>query len=150
MSTPGITLMSVYGFELTPDDNDTFLITVPLLPEATSFSETKEQAQNYARLAIEEAIAARIRGGLDVPAEPNAPDAGYIVVMPLMTSLKVDLYNTARAHGVNRAELARRLGWNRNSVDRLFLLDHNSRLEQLDAAFKALGARIDARVVEFV
>jgi antitoxin HicB len=42
--------------------------------------------------------------------------------------------------------LARRLHWNRESVDRLFRLDHNSRLDQLEAAFKALGRNIDIEV----
>ena len=33
----------------------------------------------------------------------------------------------------------RRLGWNREQVERLFKLDHNSRLDQLEAAFRAIG-----------
>jgi antitoxin HicB len=41
----------------------------------------------------------------------------------------------------------RRLGWrSRESVDRLFRLDHASRLDQIEAAFRALGRRIDVKV----
>jgi antitoxin HicB len=42
--------------------------------------------------------------------------------------------------------LARRLNWNRESVDRLFRLDHNSRLDQIEAAFRVLGRNIDIQV----
>jgi antitoxin HicB len=52
--------------------------------------------------------------------------------------LKVQLYRCVRGAGITRAELARRLDWNRES-DRLFRLDHRSRLEQLESAFAALG-----------
>jgi hypothetical protein len=35
---------------------------------------------------------------------------------PLLVGLKVDLYRALRDSGLTRAELARRLGWNRNLV----------------------------------
>jgi antitoxin HicB len=42
----------------------------------------------------------------------------------------------------------RRLSWNRESVDRLFRLDHASRLDQIEAAFKALGKSVALEVEE--
>jgi hypothetical protein len=39
-----------------------------------------------------------------------------------MTSLKASLYRALRESGITRAELMRRLGGNRESVDRLFRL----------------------------
>jgi antitoxin HicB len=47
---------------------------------------------------------------------------------------------------MNRAELARRLDWHRESVDRLFRLDHASRVDQIEAAFKVLQQDVDVRV----
>jgi hypothetical protein len=41
-----------------------------------------------------------------------------------LRSLKASLYRALRESGITRAELMRRLGWNRESVDRLFRLDH--------------------------
>lgn len=61
----------------------------------------------------------------------------------MLTALKVELYRNMCAAGVTRAELMRRLGWNRESVDRLFRLDHTSRLGQLEAAFAAIGRQVD-------
>jgi predicted RNase H-like HicB family nuclease len=49
--------------ELTPDDNGTFLVTCPALPEVTTFGSTEEEIQRSALGAIEEAIAARIAHG---------------------------------------------------------------------------------------
>jgi antitoxin HicB len=63
-----------------------------------------------------------------------------------MTSFKASLYRTLRESSITRAELMRRLGWNRNSVDRLFRLDHASRLHQIEAAFKALGKSVALEV----
>ena len=47
---------------------------------------------------------------------------------------------------MNRAELARRLDWHRESVDRLFRLDHASRVDRIEAAFKVLQQDVDVRV----
>jgi antitoxin HicB len=63
-----------------------------------------------------------------------------------MTVLKLQLYWALRDAGITRAELARRLAWNRESVDRLFRLDHRSRLEQIEAAFAALGRKVDISI----
>jgi antitoxin HicB len=63
-----------------------------------------------------------------------------------MTVLKLQLYWALSTAGITRAELARRLGWKRESVDRLFRLDHRSRLEQLEAAFAVLGRTVDVDV----
>jgi antitoxin HicB len=71
---------------------------------------------------------------------------GRAVALPLMAALKVSLYRSLREAGLTRAELMRRLGWNLESVDRLFRLDHASRLDQLEAAFKALGRSVDVSI----
>ncbi len=52
------------------------------------------------------------------------------------------LYMALQWAGVRKAELARRLGWRKSQVDRLLDLNHDSRLDQLDAAFAALSKRL--------
>jgi antitoxin HicB len=47
-----------------------------------------------------------------------------------------------RKSGVRKADLARKLGWHKPQVDRLLDLRHDSRLDQLEQAFGALGKRI--------
>jgi len=138
--------------KLAPDDNGTLLVTCPLLPEVTSFGDDEADALQHAADAIEEALAARISDGLDIPVPPARPARSRaarqrrVVTLPLMTALKVSLYRALREAKITRAELARRLRWNRESVDRLFRLDHASRLDQIEAAFAALGRRIDLSI----
>jgi antitoxin HicB len=133
-----------YRIELIPDDNDTFLVTCPQLPMVATFGETKEQARAHAVDAIETVLASMIDDGEDIPA-PDSAD-GEIIALPLLTALKLNLYWALRSSGITRAELSRRLGWNRESVDRLFRLDHRSRLEQIEAAFSALGRAVEIEV----
>jgi antitoxin HicB len=48
--------------------------------------------------------------------------------------------------GVKKSELARRLGWHMPQADRLFDLRHASRLDQIEAAARALGRTLEVRV----
>jgi antitoxin HicB len=133
-----------YPVRLTPDDNNTLLVTSPAFPEVTTFGEHKEDALRQARNAIEEAIAARIAAKQEIPKSPaRIPARHDRVQLPWQTELKVTLYHRLRKAKLTRAELARRLRWPREQVDRLFRLDHASRLDQLEAAFNALGIRIE-------
>jgi len=138
--------MLSYRIELVPDDNGTLLVTCPDLPIVASFGENEREAIAHAVDAIETALASMIDDGEDIrrPSE----GAGPHVVLPMLTTLKVNLYWTLREAGITRAELQRRLGWNRESVDRLFKLDHRSRLEQIEAAMAALGKAFDVEVRE--
>jgi antitoxin HicB len=145
--------MLAYVIKLTPDDNGTLLVTCPALPEVTTFGETEEDALRHAVGAIEEAIAGRISYGEQLPppvrAAENAPGRNSrFVKLPVMTALKAQLYIVLRDSGITRAELSRRLGWHREQVDRLFRLDHASKLDRLEAAFKALAHEIDVDVHE--
>lgn len=133
-----------YRIKLEPDDNGTLLVTCPALPEVTTFGEDEGDALRHAVDAIEEVVAARIAAGGDVPeGHQRGP---RLVRLPARTVLKIELYHQLRATGITRAELGRRLGWKRESVDRLFRLDHASRLEQLEAAFKALGQAVSVSI----
>lgn len=138
-----------YRIELTPDDNETFLVTCPMLPEVTTFGEDADDAVVHAANAIWVALAGRMADGADIPLSDLTPDAARrddVVRVPVLASLKVHLYQASRSAGVTRAELSRRLGWHREQVDRLFRLDHASRLDQLEAAFRALGQELDFAV----
>lgn len=130
-----------YPLELTPDDNDTFLVTCPLLPEVTSFGETEAEAVAMGTLAVEEAISARLARFADIP----RPDGGPAEVSTLL-SMKCILLWEMQRQGLTRADLVRSTGWARNQVDRLFVGSHATRLDQFDTAFRAIGRRVDVSV----
>lgn len=133
--------MVAYRINLTAEDG-ALLVSCPLLPEVVTEGDDEAEARRHALGAIEEAIAARIHDGEDVPVE-EVEDG---VRLPTLSAPKVMLYVEARRAGVTRAELVRRLGWKRESVERLFRLDHASRLDQIDEAFRALGREIGISV----
>jgi antitoxin HicB len=124
--------------------NGTLLVTCTALPEVTTFGEDEADGLRRAVGAIEESLAARIADGADIPVPQIR--RGLAVALPLMTTLKVSLYRALREAGITRAELMRRLGWNRESADRLFRLDHSSRLDQIEAAFRALGRSVSISI----
>jgi antitoxin HicB len=130
------------------DGSLAWFATFPAFPEITVTGETKEGIRASAVGGIEEAMAGRISDGEDIelPAK-KAPSNTYVEV-PLLTALKVSLYSALREKQMSRAQLRNRLGWHREQVDRLFRLDHNSRIDQIEAAFKAVGKPLSFEVLE--
>lgn len=136
--------MFAYAIVLKPDDNGTVLVTCPDLPEVTTFGEDEADARLRAADAIEEALAARMarRQDIPLPTQGKGPKAP----LPTQTAVKAALYRLMREEGLRKADLARRLSLHGPQVDRLLDLRHATRLDQLDAAFQALGKRLDVRV----
>ena len=130
-----------YRIVLTADDNGTIMVTCPDLPEVTTFGEDKADALLRAVDAIEEALAARMAKREAIPA-PSA-GKGRRVTLPALTVLKIELYRAALREGVRKAGMARRLHLHAPQIDRLFDLRHGSRLDQMEAAFHALGRSIE-------
>jgi antitoxin HicB len=145
--------MMQYLLNVTKDDDGSLLVTCPAFPEVTTFAENEADVARRAAAAIEEAIAARVHDGDDLPfgctdGELRRARGKYSVKLSTMTTMKALLYRELRESGVTRAALARQLHWHREQVDRLFRLDHASRVDQIEAAFGALHRSIDVRVRE--
>lgn len=127
------------------DDDGAVLAMSPDFPELTTFGDDRKEAIGHAARAIEEAIAARIHDRRDIP----SPSRGDIhAVLPTLISVKVLLYQGMREQGVGKAELARRLGWHMPQVDRVLDVEHHSRLDQMDAALRAIGRRLSVTAAD--
>lgn len=133
--------MFQYPVKLEKDD-DTVQVTSPDFPELNTFGMDREEAIARAADALEEAIAARIHDGLDIPLPSKGRD---VAVLPTLTTVKVMLYRGMREQGIGKAELARRLGWHLPQVDRVLDVQHNSRMDQMDAAMGAIGRHLYVR-----
>lgn len=133
-----------YPLTLTPDDNDTWLVTCLDLPEVTSFGETEAEALAMGAGAVVTAVAGRLADFADVPHPSEGPNA---VALPLPLAVKVALFWAMHEEGVTRAELMRRLAEHRTQVDRLFDPSRSTRLEGYEAAFAALGRRLGVEVL---
>lgn len=140
----------IYLIDATPDDNGALLGTSKAFPELTTFGTDAVDLARNAVGALKEAIAARSAARESIPPQPSYAEIrnhkGIVVKLSLMTALKVELYQALKESGTTRAALARRLGWHREQVDRLFRIDHASRLDRLEAAFHALHRDVDVRI----
>jgi antitoxin HicB len=80
----------------------------------------------------------------EVPDVPEAPFA----TLPALTEAKLALYTAMLAAKVGKAEMARRLNCHLPQIERLLDLRHASRLDQLEAAFRALGKQLSVEIRE--
>lgn len=135
-----------YPVKLTPD-GDTVLVTFPDVPEAITFGADEDEALLQAVDALESALAMYVQARTALPV-PSKPRRGQRTVRPsALEAAKLGVYQAMTEQGVKKAELARRLGWHMPQVDRLFDLKHASRLDQLEAAARALGRALEVKIV---
>lgn len=106
-----------------------------------SYGATREEALAQAADLLETIVANWMAEGWEIPSPSPARGRSVVELSPLV-AVKVDLYRAMRTAGVTKAELARRIGIAPQQVQRLFDTNHASRLDQLAAAFAALGRRL--------
>ena len=128
------------------DDNGTLLITSPILPEVTTFADTEREIRERATDAVEEAIAARVAAWEDTKVKFKENRSTRYVRLPMLSGLKFALFLLCKKEGVSRADLMRKLKTHRNQVDRLFDLNHASKLDQIEEAMAALGKEVEVEV----
>ena len=134
-------MVLIYPAVLLPDDNETVRVEFPDVPEANSFGESNEEALANARDALETALEFYIEQDIDLPEASQLQGRPGVTPSPL-GALRLQLYQSMRDQKVNKAELARRLGWHYPQVTRLFDFDHASRIEQLEAGLAAVGRAV--------
>ncbi|MBK7023000.1 MAG: type II toxin-antitoxin system HicB family antitoxin [Sulfuritalea sp.] len=134
-----------YPVILTPDDG-TMLVTFPDVPEAITFGADTDEALMYAIDALESALSFYVDDRKPLPV-PSKPKRGQKTVRPsALECAKLGVYQAMMDQGIRKSELARRLGWHMPQVDRLFDLRHASRLDQIEAAARALGRHVEVSV----
>ena len=133
------------SFEAQPEGG--FVVTFPDVPEAITQGEDVEEALLYAVDALETALSFYVDGRKPLPT-PSKPAGEQKTVRPgALEVAKLGLYQAMTEQGMRKAELARRLGWHMPQVDRLFDVRHASRFDQIEAAARALGRRIQVSVI---
>jgi antitoxin HicB len=132
----------IYLFDIEPAADGSQRATCKAFPELAAFGADRKLARKNAVAALEKAISARMAHGRPMPQPATEGQIyrhkGARTKLSLMAIQKCMLYLALRQSGLDRAELTRRLGWPREAVDSLFRLDHPSRMDHIDAAFKML------------
>jgi antitoxin HicB len=127
-----------------PAEEGGFVITFPDWDWGVSQGEDEADALDMARDALITMIAHCIRHGKPVPPPTSQPRGKKyrMIELPAIAALKTELYIAFQASGIRKSELARRMGIPKTTVDRLFDFENHTRLDQIEAAFAALGKRL--------
>lgn len=137
-----------YPVILKKDSNGTLLVTAPDFPELTTFGENKADALIRAADAIATVMQGRISDREKIPKPSQAKRGQHYVHLASLIAAKLALYELMIKTGTRKADLARKLGIHAPQIDRLLDLDHDSRLDQIDSAVRALGKELEIRIVE--
>jgi len=135
-----------YAVKLSRDTNGTMRVEVPDIPEVNTFGADEQEALRRAVDAIETALSLYVDDRREIPSPSPLKRGRRLVTLPALTEAKVALYSAMRASGVGKAELARRLNCHLPQIDRLLDVTHSSRLDQLEAAFRALGRQLSIQI----
>jgi antitoxin HicB len=133
--------MSQFTALFEPDkDSGGFVVTFPDFEWGVTQGDSEDEAAAMAVDALTMVIDDYIENGKPLPDPGKHRGAKYRTVrLPALVAAKAELYRAFTESGVRKAELARRLGIPKTNVDRLFNVRHSSRIEMLDAAFRAIG-----------
>jgi antitoxin HicB len=130
-----------YPYDLTPQPEGGFTVTFPDLPEAVTQGEDEDEAAAMAEDALVTALSFYTDNAERLP-RPSAARGRPVAYVPPLVAAKLALHDAMLAAGVSNVALARRLGTDEKTVRRLRDPLHQSRINQIDAALRALGKRM--------
>jgi len=137
--------MLSYPIRITPDTVG-YMATCRDLSEFVGAGDTVEDTLQNAVEGLETTLGIYLDERRLVP-QPSAPQPGeQSVAVPALTTAKVFLSNALLEAGWAKADLARALRCHPTQVERLLDVNHQSRLDRLEAALAALGKRLRVEV----
>ena len=124
-----------------------FVVTFPDFDWGVTQGDTEQDAMEMAVDALGMIVQDYIEKGRELPRLSKRRGRKFRMVrLPALQDAKAELYKAFLASGIHKAELARRLNIPKTIVDRLFDLEHHSRLDQIEAAFAALHKQLSIEV----
>ena len=130
-----------YPYELMSQPEGGFTIIFPDVPEAITQGDNEEEAAAMAEDALVTALSFYTDNAERLP-RPSAARGRPVAYVPPLVAAKLALHDAMLAAGVSNVALARRLGTDEKTVRRLRDPLHQSRINQIDAALRALGKRM--------
>jgi len=119
-----------------------YVVTCRDLPQLITQGDTLTESIAAAVDAMDEVFAAYMQRGLDFPTPSPIQRGERMVSPPAETVAKAALYVAMREAGVNKLQLAQRLGIDEKEVRRLLDPHHGSKLPRIAQAVQALGRRL--------
>jgi antitoxin HicB len=120
-----------------------YVVTFPDFGYGATQGETEEEAMEMGHDLLMLTIGDYIGKSRPLPAPRRHRGSKFRrVPLPALQAAKVDLYSAFLESGLRKAEFARRIKIPKTHIERLFSLRHQSRLDQLESAFAALGKHL--------
>ena len=134
----------VYPYKVYQTEDGAWQVRFPDVPEALTEGETAEEAHALATDALIAALAgiAKLRRAIPEPSE----EGEFSVVVPMLQSAKLALYQAMREEGLNNVTLARKLGVHEGEVRRMLDLDHPTKIGTIENALWQLGKQVATEV----
>lgn len=133
--------MYQYPLELHHEATGVWL-SCPDIPEMNASGDTLAEAFAEALDGFESALSLYVEQRRAIPRASAPTDPALVLHLPALTVAKIMLWNAMVDEGVNRAELARRMGIKRQVAERLVDFLHASKIEQVERALGLLGRRL--------
>lgn len=134
-----------YGTKITREGPD-YRVTVRDLPEVLTFGASIDEAKALAADAIDAVVAHRIEKGKEI-SPPSPVKRGEVAIeLPLQTAVKAGLYVAWLRSGLSKSEVAKRMKVGETEVYRILNPRHGTRLSAIEAAAKAIGAKLRLEV----
>jgi len=125
---------------------DGITVTFPGIHEVITCGFSEEQAAEYAADALETVFSQYMKQRREIPRPQARVKGTRPIALSTLTEAKIRLYEAMRESGIRRADLARRMGFQKSQIDRLLDLRHGSRLDQIEAVLGKLHKRFSIRV----
>lgn len=126
-----------------------FVVTFPDFSYGVTQGETMQESYEMAQDLLQCLISDLIEQGDELPKPSKRRGRNFREVsLAALQSAKAELYREFLLSGIKKAEFARRIGIHKANLDRLFDLNHHSRLDQLEEAFSVLKKRLSIDVLD--
>jgi antitoxin HicB len=124
-----------------------FVVTFPDLNHGATQGETLEEAVGMAEDLLRGIVGELMKRGAELPRASKHRGKKYrLISLTALQSAKAEFYAAFQRSRITKTELARRIGIPKTNVERIFDLDHASRLDQIEAAFLAIGKKIEVTI----
>ncbi len=112
------------------------------IPEAHSAGDTLEELLENAVEGLILALSIYVDQGRAIPLASPVGEEQHRIALPATVTAKIALWNAMTENKIRVADLARKLKLSHPVASRLVDFEHNSKIEQIESALKALGSSI--------
>src|SRR5580704_14313418 len=98
----------IYPYTVFQTEDGAWQVRLRDVPAALTEGDTEAEAHALATDALVAALGGLVKVKRDIP-EPSTADAGPVVVVPMLQSAELALYQAMREDGLNNVTLARKL-----------------------------------------